>query len=126
MYGLQRVLLGAGEALRDLAPVGQDGGARVLVDLLLGVQPEVVLVVLLERVEELGVVHHLLGGLPEVVHLAAAVGEKWAPLAVIISGLDSAQQALENTSVPWKSIRGPILPSITDCACRSLSAAGEE
>ena len=36
----------------------------------------VVLVVVDQRVEELGVVHHLLGGLPEVVYLALAVGRR--------------------------------------------------
>eukprot|EP00964_Phaeocystis_antarctica_P055483 scaffold32640_cov63-Phaeocystis_antarctica.AAC.1 len=61
--------------LRDLVRLEVLVG-DVLLDLLDDGGLHVVLVVVDQRVEELGVVHHLLGGLPEVVHLALAVGRR--------------------------------------------------
>ena len=59
------VLGATAEALGDDAPIRELRGARVFNDLLLGVEPEVVLVVVLQRLEELGdVVHHLFRAAP--------------------------------------------------------------
>eukprot|EP00959_Pyramimonas_sp_CCMP1952_P194265 4062359-Pyramimonas_sp.AAC.1 len=57
-------------------------------------------------------------------HLADAVWESWAPAPLILPGLDSAQQALDNTSVPWRSVRGPFTSCVASARRLGIAIEG--